>query len=430
MGFIGKQAAMLLVVAMALPSLIAAAQTAKPSTASQQHPSSEEGPVSRIAVEPLGYDAPSPAYLSLKLSFNSLNFIDSQHLLFTFHVNTLLRRIPGDPPDDNDQMIHAVVLDIRTGKVLRQADWRMHDRGRYLWALRDGTFLVRERNSLFLTDRTLELRPYLTFDSDLEGVEVSPERGLLMLEVKKYLPPQKGGTEGDAAAKLPPSLLGTPSEARRVRTQMALVRPGERTVLGSAEFLNPAYVPLLKNGLLDIEEGTKRNDWVISREMLDKTKAVVGTVKSTCAPQLVTLSDDVVLSQNCPGRGGSGTPVTALSMDGKVLWEGLWDSKYIWGQFESSEDGSRFAYESLEMNRPIGSMDAFGESDVAAQPVGVFDTQTGDLVLVENASPILSAGQNFALSADGRRFAILRNGAIEVYDLPPEAGNTGAGPKK
>jgi hypothetical protein len=31
----------------------------------------------------------------------------------------------------------------------------------------------------------------------------------------------------------------------------------------------------------------------------------------------------------------------------------------------------------------------------------------------------LSAGQNFALSADGRRFAILRNGAIEVYDLPP-----------
>jgi hypothetical protein len=38
---------------------------------------------------------------------------------------------------------------------------------------------------------------------------------------------------------------------------------------------------------------------------------------------------------------------------------------------------------------------------------------------VKDASPVLSAGQNFALSADGRRFAILRNGAIEVYDLPP-----------
>jgi len=38
---------------------------------------------------------------------------------------------------------------------------------------------------------------------------------------------------------------------------------------------------------------------------------------------------------------------------------------------------------------------------------------------VKTATPILSAGQNYALSADGRRFAILREGAIEIYDLPP-----------
>lgn len=419
MELMGKRAAWVLAAVAALLSLAGAEQSVKPPAASQQKQGAGEAPAARIPVAPLGYEAPSPAYLSLKLSFNSLDFIDSGHLLFTFHVNTLLKRIPDDPPDDNDQMIHAVVLDIKTGKVVRQADWRMHDRGRYLWALRDGTFLVRERNTLFLTDRTLQLRPYLKFDTDLQGVELSPGRGLLMLEMKKYLSAKQNGAEGDTKTDLPPSLLGNSSEAQRVRTQMALVRPGERTVLGAAEFLNPAYVPLLKNGLLDVEQGKKRDEWVITREMLDKTKAVVGTVTSTCTPQLVTLSDDVVLSQNCPGRGGSGTPVTALSMDGRVLWDGLWDSKYIWGKFESSVNGSRFAYESLEMNRPIGSADAFGESDVTAQPVGVFDTQTGNLVMVSDASPILSAGQNFALSADGRRFAILRNGAIEVYDLPP-----------
>ena len=71
------------------------------------------------------------------------------------------------------------------------------------------------------------------------------------------------------------------------------------------------------------------------------------------------------------------------------------------------------------MNRDIGTMDAFGEDDVVGQPVGVFNTKTGAMVLVKDASPVLSAGQNFTLSADGRRFAILRNGAIEVYDLPP-----------
>src|SRR6185437_12755549 len=235
----------------------AVAQTVKPPSASQKA-STEEAPTASIPVGPLGFVAPSPAYLNLKLSFNSLDFIDSGHLLFTFHVNTLLKRIPGDPPDDNDQMIHAVVLDIKTGKVLRQADWRMHDRGRYLWALRDGTFLVRERNSLFLTDRTLELRPYLTFDTALEGVEVSPGRGLLMLEVKKYLPPEKNEAEGDGSTSAPPSLLGTPTETQRARTQMVLVRPGDRKGLGQAEFLNPADVPLVENGILDVDAGKKR----------------------------------------------------------------------------------------------------------------------------------------------------------------------------
>jgi hypothetical protein len=51
--------------------------------------------------------------------------------------------------------------------------------------------------------------------------------------------------------------------------------------------------------------------------------------------------------------------------------------------------------------------------------VGVFDTITGEVRIVKNASPVSSAGQNFALSPDATRFAILKDGAVEVYDLPP-----------
>jgi hypothetical protein len=39
--------------------------------------------------------------------------------------------------------------------------------------------------------------------------------------------------------------------------------------------------------------------------------------------------------------------------------------------------------------------------------------------MVRDVTPVLTAGQNVALSPDGTRFAVLRNGAIEVYDLPP-----------
>lgn len=410
---------LLLFVSMAWVAAAAQATVQKPTSAADDNAAEGPPPAERIAVGPLGFVAPSPNYLSTRQSFVSLNFIDKDHLLFTFHVNKLLRRIPGDPPDDDDQLIHAVVLEIETGKVLRKADWRMHDRGRYLWALRDGQFLVRVRNSLFLTDSGLELRPYLEFTTDLQGVEVSPGRSLLMLEVKKYLPATHNGAEADGESRLPPSLTA-PEGVRRYRTHMVLVRPGERKVLGEAEFLNPARVPLLENGIVDVEEGKKAKEWVIRREMLGKTTAVIGTVRSSCAPQLVTLSADVVLAVSCPVKGGEGgNAVSALSIHGEVLWHDLWESRYVWPKFESAEDGSRFAYESLETSRPMAGFDSPDGENVVSQPVGVFDTRSGKLELVKDATPALSAGQNFALSTDGRRFAILRNGAIEVYDLPP-----------
>ena len=377
--------------------------------AAEQKKEAPPAPAVRIPVAPLGYVAPNPAYLRLRFSFNSLDFIDPDHLLFTFRKMGLLTRTPGDDAGDNDQEIQAVVLDIRTGKVQRKADWRMHDRQRYLWALRNGEFLVRVRNSLFLTDRSLELRPYLDFNSDVDAVEISPGRRLMLIEVRKLL-----GVKPDAEK---PSLFSD-SDAGRSRTEILLLKPGEKEVLGIGQSLNPGYVPLLGDGILSVDEGKKPKQWAVMKISLDKTRKIIGEVKSECAPQLRTLSDGVVLAQDCPVHGG-GTDVSVLSVQGGVLWQDHWQSKYIWPQFESSEDGSRFAYESLEMNREIGSVDYFGEEDVLSQPVGVFDTKTGRLVLVENASPILSAGQNFALSADGRRLAILRNGAIEIYDLPP-----------
>jgi hypothetical protein len=55
---------------------------------------------------------------------------------------------------------------------------------------------------------------------------------------------------------------------------------------------------------------------------------------------------------------------------------------------------------------------------VQNQVLSVLDSQTGGLRLAVLLKPIVSAGGNFALSADGNRLAVLNQGAIEVYDLP------------
>ena len=78
----------------------------------------------------------------------TLHFIGDKHLLVTFEARALLKRIPGDPPDDQDRNIRALLLELPSGRILARTDWRLHDRGQYLWNLGHGRFLLRLHNTL------------------------------------------------------------------------------------------------------------------------------------------------------------------------------------------------------------------------------------------------------------------------------------------
>lgn len=377
----------------------------------------EIAPTARIALGPLGFIAPSPAYISLRYAMSTLNFIDNNHLLFTFRSHDLMPRIPGDDPTDKDQIIHAEVLEIASGKILQQADWRMHDREQYLWPLNDGKFLVRQRNSLFLADSRLELHPYLTFDTPLQAIEISPNRKLMLIEVQKMEAPGKTSTDD--------ALLFAPDDEqqaiqRRKHTELFVVKPGDRTVIAESEATHAVDMALNDDGFLQALQGKQPNQWVLRKTYFHGNPKEFGTVHSSCMPSMRPLSETVVLAVHCSANRMEGNKVvTAVSTDKGILWIEQWQEKYVWPHFAFSTDGTRFAYESLEMNHDVGLLDGFGEEDVKGQPVGVFDTESGKLELVRDASPILTGGTNYALSDDGRRFAILRDGAIEVYDLPP-----------
>ena len=139
-------------------------------------------PAVRISTATLGYYPLSSFYLMGRTSSVSLDFIDDDHLLFTFRVPGLLKRMPECKSDDEDQVIRAMVLHLPDGAIERSADWRMHDRGRYLWALRNGQFLVRQRDTLLLTDLKLQLKPFLQSPTPIRLVKLSPGGQLLLVE--------------------------------------------------------------------------------------------------------------------------------------------------------------------------------------------------------------------------------------------------------
>ena len=380
-------------------------------------------PAATIPLQPLGFEPPSLFYLAQRPSSLTLNFIDANHLLFTFRVNTLIQRNPNNiQPGDQDQVIQADVLDISTGKVLKTARWTMHDHQHYLWPLGHGKFLIRVGNNLFHTDSSLTLQPFLQPRHPLTFISVSAGRRYLYVETEVPADPASLAPEVDLQGRV----LQQPQHVN-----LAVYQAANLKLLFRSRIPRAFNLPVMLDGFLELRSVKPKKGhghlWLIrevqfqglaDRAHLPARLPIknILTFHSDCRPSLLPLSSSAVLT-GCAGDGADHM-MTAVDLAGKKLWQQWWQARYVWHTMAYAANGSRFALGSLMTDQPLLFLNQANINDVKSQIVGVFDTTTGKLVLVRNAHPMVSAGQNFALSANGRRFAILRNQAIEIYNLP------------
>jgi hypothetical protein len=370
------------------------------------------GPEQSIPVGPLGYRAPGPLYMLSGRAFSTLDFIDAHHLLFTFHQPRLMRREEHPGRADNDQMIKAVVLSFPDGAVLESAEWRMHDRSRYLWPLAGGKFLVRQRNSYSLTDASLKLHEYIDVPTPVVETEVSPDGRVLAIEheYERHTPEQHTKLEAQSVqyGESPPA----------EDTQITLINIASRQVLAALRTENPIHVPITTNGYVGVAKGKGEDEFLIRFLPFAGESKVLGKVASTCTPHENFLNQSALIIESC-GPKSSDAFLDAWTTDGKKLWSGHREGRLVWPTFAYARTGERFAVSLLHISHTIDLVDSLNDEDVREQVVQVFDSATGALLMATNASPILTAGQNFALSEDGERLAVLREGAIEVYKVPP-----------
>lgn len=369
-------------------------------------------PEERILVGPLGYRPPGPLYMLSGKAFGSLDFIDAQHLLFTFHQPRLMRREENPGRNDNDQIIQAVTLALPDGTVQASAEWRMHDRFRYLWPLGGGRFLVRQRNSYSLTDASLKLHHYIEVATPVLETEVSPDGRILVVEheYERHTPEQHSKLEAQAVQ------YGEPPPAED--TQITLVDVASRDVLAALRTETPIHVPITSSGYVGVAQDKGENQFLVRFIPFQGVSLVLGRVASTCTPHENFLNKNALIIESC-GPKSPDVYLDVWTTDGKKLWSGHREGHLVWPTFAYSRSGDRFAVSLLRVSHFIDLVDSLNDEDVREQVVQVFDTATGSLLMSTNASPILTAGQNFALSEDGERLAVLREGAIEIYKVPP-----------
>jgi hypothetical protein len=375
-----------------------------------------------IPVEPLGFTAPGPIYLG-QSCLASLDFLDENRLLFTFRVPGLIRRqfTAGDGSDAEERHIRAVVLALPAGNVQAEALWTLHDRERYLWMLKDGQFLLRDRDELRRGDATLELKPYLRFPGPVTWLAMDPAQQFLVTDSREpaAAAPRSGDVGSPSSAAATVTTHDPPGGVQPASVPDMVLRILEREsgkVMLVSRVRSEVHLPINSEGYIEALRG-KGMGWVMNFNYFSGGSAVLGEVDSFCAPSYEFIAQRELLFTTC-NRSGDGRLV-AMTTDGRRLWEDGTSSLAVWPVLVRAPDGSRLARESLAVAHPVNNYAPLDTDEVKGQLVEVFDAANGNLELSAQASPVLDAGGNAAISPSGRRVAILNAGAIQIFDLPP-----------
>jgi len=350
-------------------------------------------------------------------SLASLDFLDENRLLFTFRVPGLMRR--EDPSEGDARQIRAVVVAIATGAVEAEALWTVHDRARYLWMLKDGHFLLRDLDTLQTGDASLQLKPLLQFPGPLLSLELDPMQRYMVTNSREPATlPKNGEVQRPSTAAASIDVDDAKPEGQPELVMRILQRDSGQVMLVGRVRSN-VHLAINSDGYVETLRGTGMQ-WVLNLNHFSGGSTILGHVESACLPVLDFVSQQELLVTAC--ASGGGRKLTALSTDGKKLWEVQTSTDAIWPLLVMAPDGSRLVRETLALNHSLNDYSYILEAEnVRGQLVRVFDAVNGKVALEAPASPVLDAGGNAAISPSGRRVAVVNAGAIQVFDLPPPA---------
>jgi hypothetical protein len=372
-------------------------------------------PAFAIPIDSLGFSPPSPTYLGQRYSQVSLDFFDEDRLLFSFRVPGLLHREPGTAVGSDEHQIRAAVLTLPSGRVEAEALWTLHDRSRYMWMLKDGHFLLRDRDELLEGDASLELKPLLQFPGSLLWVEVDPTQQFLVTDSREpeAIEPKAGQVTSPATAAAEMQADG--QDASPPDLVVRILHRATGKVLLVSRVRTTVRLPINSTGYLEGLRG-RGLDWVLNLNYFTGGSTTVGHINSICAPIFAFISDKELLATGCDSGGGSS--VEAMTTDGRRLWEDMASPESIWPVLVMAANGTRLARETLAINHSTSVYAPIYDEDIKGQMVRILDAASGKVALEAPVRPVLDAGGNVAISPSGRRVAVLNAGAIQIFDLP------------
>jgi hypothetical protein len=394
------------------------------SSAPNKGPAPSQPAAFSIPVETLGFSTPGAFYLGARESLVSLDFLDENRILFTFRVPGLIHRTTAG---EFERQIHALVLTLPLGAIETEALWTVHDRGRYLWMLRDGHFLLLDGDTIKEGNAKLELRPLLQFPGPLLSMQMDPGQQFLVTNSEE--PQEQNRNKSDwaspATAQADVTLDGEKSTDER-DIVLRILRRSTGEVMLVSHLRMAVRLPINGDGYVETLRGTDGRQWILDLNYFTGGSKVLGKLESSCQPPVEFVTENEAIVNACVLQNGR--RLVAMSTEGKTLWDAASPPTQIWPLLVMGPNGVRVARETMTLDHSIESFgEALDAGDIKGQMVEVYDVTGGKLALKAYANPVLDAGGNVAISPSGKRVAVLNGGSIEVFELPEVEPRQAAG---
>ena len=385
----------------------------------------KQSPTYQLSLESLGFPGVSATFLNYGSSMLTVHFLDDSHLLVTFSLRKLIPRLPDDPPTDEDRLVAAEVVELPAGKVLARSEWHMHDHARYLWSLGQGRFLVRIGDALYSmaplanlkSAEPFELKAFPNRGHGLSAIFVSPDNSLVTVETA-YKDKRETVTLGDQDTATGDTR--TMIDFYRLRGEGTSASPLVAANAGTVLAPRPLLLPVDADGYL-WAQGAGGGRWAMSFNGFASKTLDLGMVDSSCDPRLQWVSPSEYLVMSCQGAEDR-IKVASYGLDGHETWEeGLGD--FGPPTFAFAPAAGRFAVSHVSTRAPTiengGVAGSLPPMETTRQEVRVYQTASGDLLLHAECSPVIKTAENFDLAGDGSEVALVRDGKIALYKLPP-----------
>ena len=391
-----------------------------------------------IPLDPLAVQ-PSNDRVMTAQPFTTVNFIDNQHLLVSYTVHRLMKRLPDEPPDDDDRVVEAILLELPSGKVLASTEWRLHDRSRYLWDMGHGHFLLRVRGTFttiapmenIVRGHAFEEKPFInTTKRRVVVIQFSPDADFMVVETEPIPAPEPEAAHASPLAAFNAAISGsqqTPQLQRREPPGVQIMfyrlsldpRDSERIlprVAGMAITRNPVIIPADSNSFISVlDQGHQA--WAFDVNTYAGKVYQLPLFDSTCRPATGFVSKAELLVFGCRGSNDP-RRFAAFNLRGEEMWEKNFYDTSLRPSFSFATATGRFAIGRLIVDPTLAGVRDITPSQIRGQTVDVFQTANGNQLLHLDCVPVEPGSQNFAISPDGMTLALRDNGAIDLYAMP------------